>query len=278
MIEGKKFSQVYLDKGKPIKDSMRMRNRLSAYYWNTLHNYQNNIAKIIEIETGAKVPSGYETYILTDFIEKCNIRDLLDSITLIYQYLLDAGEGRLAFQWHQFVTKVFKEENVGYRLDKEGGVHFFIDEEFERNRSSLIAGVGTQPAVKEAFEKSYSFLDQDPPDTASSVKSIFEALEILYKHIVDAKDKDRLNSHGIQKLLKPILQKSLADNQIGSTAADHLMDGLCDWVDAGHMYRHGQKVEEPLPPPLDFAVLFISQGACYVRYLLPFAQSDSQGE
>ena len=272
MIEGKRFSQVYIDKGTSVSDSVRMRNRISAVYWDLLHSDSSDIVELIHRETGAKVPFLGNAFILTQFFEKCEIRDLLDSITIIFQYFfVSRGNPTKAKQWHQFVSRVFKEENVGYRLDEKGGVHFYIDEEFERNRSTLITVLTSQPAVKEAVERAYSFLDQDPPDTASAVRSIFEALEILYKHIVKAEGKDRLNSTGVQKKLKPILQQSLVNNQVASKAVDHLMDGLCDWIDAGHMYRHGQKLEEPSPPPLDYAVLFISQGSSYLRYLLPLA-------
>ena len=271
MIEGKRFSQVYLDKGNPVNDSKRMRNRLSAFYSVNVHDYTLNIVQIIHRDTGAKVPSGYESYIFTDFIEKCDIRDLLDSITLIFQYLLGSGRIRMAEQWHQFVTRVFKEENVGYRLDEKGGVHFFIDQEFEHNKSALLAGLSSQPAVQGSFEKAYSFLDQDPPDTSSAIKSMFESLEILYKHILKTEGKDRLNSNGVQKKLKPILQQVLSENPVASQACDHIMDSLCDWIDAGHMYRHGQNVERNSPPPIEFAVLFITQGTGFIRFLLPLA-------
>lgn len=270
MIEGKRFSQLYLDKGIPVRDSVRMRSRLSAVFDELFNSYQNDIAKLIHKETGVKVPYGYSSYIFSDFIEKCDIRDLLDSITLIFQYISN-HRTTLANHWHQLVTRVFKEENVGYRLDKKGGVHFFVDEHFERNRLSLIAGLGKHPAVKEALEKAHSSLDQDPPDTSSAVRSIFEALEILYKHIVNAEGKDRLNSMGVKNKLKPRLLQTLVENQIASKAAEHLLDGLCDWIDAGHLYRHGQKVQETLPPPIDLAVIFISQGVNYIRYFLPLA-------
>lgn len=269
MNEGMRFSQLYLDKGNPVNDSRRMRNRISAMYYDLLSNDSYKIVQLIHIETGAKVPVGVESYNLTYFFENCEIRDLLDSITLISKYLLRTNQQNKAVQWMQFISRIFKEENVGYQLDNKGGVHFFIDEEFERNRSAIIAGLSSQPAVKDAVEKSYSFLDQDIPDTASSIRSIFEALEILYKHIVKAEGKDRLNSTGVLNKLKPLLQQELVQNQITSKANDHMLDSLCDWIEAGHMYRHGQKLQEPSPPPLNYAVLFISQGASYIRYLLP---------
>jgi hypothetical protein len=270
MSEGKRFSQVYLDKGSPVNDSVRMRNRLSAFYRDNLDRHTSYIVQIIHRETGAKVRLGYERYIFTDFIEKCDICDLLDSITLIFQYLQGTEIG-IAGKWHMFVTRVFKEENVGYRLDKKGGVHFFIDQEFEHNKSALLAGLSSQPAVQGSFEKAYSFLDQDPPDTDSAIKSMFESLEILYKHIIKAEGKDRLNSNGVQKKLKPMLQQVLSENPVASQACDHMMDSLCDWIDAGHMYRHGQNVERNSPPPIEFAVLFITQGTGFIRFLLPLA-------
>ncbi len=36
----------------------------------------------------------------------------------------------------------------------------------------------------------------------------------------------------------------------------------------------GTIMVEPLPPPLDLAVLFLSQGAGFVRFLLPFAEQE----
>lgn len=174
--------------------------------------------------------------------------------------------------WHRFVMRVFKEENMGYRLDEKGGVHFFIDHEFEHNKSTLLAGLTSQPAVKGSFEKAYSFLDQDPPDTDSAIRSMFESLEILYKHIIKSEGKDRLNSIGVQNKLKPILQQAFSENPVASRACDHMMDSLCDWIDAGHMYRHGQKVDKLSPAPIELTVLFITQGAGFIRFLLPLAQ------
>ena len=244
MIEGARFSQIYLDKGIPVNDSVRMRNRVSAIYWEILRSDSKELVSLIHKETGAKVPFLVNSFSLSQFFEQCEIMDFLDSITIIYQFFLSTLKGGKAKQWHNFISRVFKEENVGYRLDGEGGVHFHIDEEFERNRASVITGLASHSAVCESFSKVYSFLDSSPPDTSSAIKAIFEALEIQYKHIVGAERKDRLNSHGLQKKIKPLFQQLHTENQIEVAAMNHLMDGFCDWVEAGHMYRHGQKVME----------------------------------
>ena len=273
MQKGQRFSQLYLDKGRPVNDSERMRNRISAYYVQNLYKFNDEIAALIKSGTGAVVPCNIG---VQEFFTKNEIRDVLDSITIIYKYCAENNNLNIANEWKNFVSHVFKEENVGYRLDEECGVHFFIDEEFERNKSAVIACLSesNQPAVLEAFKKSYSFLDQNTPDTASSIRSIFEATEILYKHIVNAEGKDRLNSSGVQDKLKPLVQDTLKSNSIAQDACNYMLNSLRNWIEAGHMYRHGQRIEEPLPPPLEFTVLYISQGASYIRYLLPFVPTN----
>ncbi len=271
MTEGKRFSQIYLEKGIPLKDSRRMRNRISAYYWDALERDSSSLVQLIHKETGAKVPYSMGGYMLTEFFEECEVRDLLDSVTLIYKYYKQRNNQQRADNWVQFASRVFKEENVGYRIDNQGGVHFFIDEEFENNKLSTIASLSHHPAVLETFEQSYDYLDQDPPHHASAIRSMFEAIEILYKHIIDAERKERLNSIGVQKNLKSLSQQKLAGKPVELAASDHMLDGLCDWIDAGHMYRHGQKIEEVEEPSIEFTVLFISQGATYIRYLLQYA-------
>lgn len=278
MQKGQRFSQLYLDKGRPVNDSERMRKRIGVYYYQNLNSDTSKLVSLIEMETGAEIPRGMTYYSMKDFFMENKIRDVLDSITIIYKYL--KAERSKCFnkaeQWKDFISRVFKEENVGYQLDEECGVHFFIDEEFERNKSAVIAGLSEskQQAVLEAFEKSYSFLDQKIRDTASSIKSIFEAVEILYKHVVHAEGKDRLNSSGVRDKLKPLLLETLKDNSVAQTACGHMLDSLSNWIEAGHIYRHGQKTDIPLPPPLEFAVLYISQGAAYIRYLLPLAPTN----
>jgi hypothetical protein len=123
-------------------------------------------------------------------------------------------------------------------------------------------------AALAAYEASLKFLDQSPPDTLNSVRNHFEALEIAYKHLVNAEPKSKLNSFGVQKELKPLFQRQYDGNEVAIKAMEHILDGFCDWIDAAHMYRHGQKIEQPQPPPLDFTVAFISQGSSYIRLLL----------
>lgn len=267
---GKRFSHLYMERGEPQKDSKRFRKRLSAYFNEHLDaSFNSSVVKAIEQELGVDVPVlgvGYRSFEL--FFDKSELRDVLDSITVIsnvLNYSIHYFPG-----WAKFVQRVFKEENLGYRLDGKGGVHYFVDEEFERNRFFALSCLtdSRYAAVATAFEDSYQKLDSNPADTKGSARSIFEAVEILYKLIINAEKKDRLNSFGIQKNLKPFIQKIYEHDITAATAANHLLDGLCDWIDALHMYRHGQKVEEPASPPMELTIEMLSLGATFLRWLV----------
>ena len=56
MNEGKRFSLLYLDRSEPLRDSKRFRNRLAAFYWESLDKYhENRISHSIQLEIGAEV-------------------------------------------------------------------------------------------------------------------------------------------------------------------------------------------------------------------------------
>ena len=266
-----RFSQLYLEKGQPSQDSTRMRNRASAAYSGFLFNYSKDIVSLIHEETGAKVPFFVSSYSIPNFFEQSEIRDFLDSITLIFVHLNRVRQKDTANRWKSFMSRVFKEENLGYAIDDDGVVHYYVDEEFARSRSSTIAGLENHRAVKDLFEKAFSFLDSTPPDTSSAIKVMFEAVEVLYKHIISDEGKDRLNSRGVLSKIKPLLEATNQSNPTELTASNHLLDALCDWIDAGHMYRHGQKLDEPSTPSVDFTVYYLSQGANHIRFLLKIA-------
>src|SRR4030095_1592380 len=96
-------------------------------------------------------------------------------------------------KWKQFVARVLIEENLGYRLDPKCGVHYFVDEEFERNRVSTLGGLDDPKytGVRDAYEAAYRHMDSDPPDSKAAVRSMFESLEILVRQMVPTKNLNR---------------------------------------------------------------------------------------
>jgi hypothetical protein len=62
--------------------------------------------------------------------------------------------------------------------------------------------------------------------------------------------------------------KVYAGNQPSIDAGTQLLQGMKDWITAAQPYRHGQEVEEPTEPPIEFVVAFLSAGAVYMRWLV----------
>lgn len=72
--------------------------------------------------------------------------------------------------------------------------------------------------------------------------------------------------------LKPIAQKLHSGNPSAVSFGDQMLEGFAKWVSAGHKYRHGQKTEEPVAPPFDMAVAYVSAGASHIRFLASLDQ------
>ena len=270
--KGQRFSQVYLKRDNKLKDSRRFRKRLGTFYAKV---NINNLYKTLHEELGVEVPyHSLGGYSIGSFFEEADIRDVLDAITIIYK---KQGHEAYANKWHQFVSRVFREEGLGYSLDEEGGVHYYIDEEFEINRHSTISALGDPKygAVLSALEDGYGKLDASPPDAKNAIRMTFEAMEILYKIMVDSGAKDRLNVAGVKAKVVPLAKSIYGEDTTEGEVIKGLLDGFCDWINSCHMYRHGQKGEELKDPPIELAVGIISMGASYLRLLVHI---DSQGK
>ncbi len=132
---GERFSHVYIPRGTPTQDSERFRRRIAAYFFQNCASAADECFTFINIELGVDLAyaSSYRLSIAR-FFQSGQLRDVLDAITLVWRVLI----GSSADRWRSFVQRVLEEENVGYRLDEHAGVHYFVDEEFERNRSATI--------------------------------------------------------------------------------------------------------------------------------------------
>jgi len=269
--QGKRFSLVYLARGTPAKDSQRFRNRLSAYFWENLQKDHNDrIKTAMQREAGIAVPYiNNWGFSVADVFKKGDLRDVLDSITIVHQVLMTVGWKVPASHWRTFVERALREENVGYTVDQDCGVHYFVDQEFEHNRAATLSVLDSPRygAVRAAFEDSYRHLDNDPRDTKAAVRSIFESLEILTKQMVETKN---LNRWIVENTLKEKCLSLVKEGPIALAVTDGLFSSIADWVDALHNYRHGQATEEPISPTDELAIHIISSGSAHIRWLAQF--------
>lgn len=261
---GERFSQVYLERGAPARDSKRFRNRLALYVSSVVpYNFQQMLGQVMGRTLGIEVPSVGEAYIPSEVFKQGELRDVLDSITLLYRLCLQRLAGQLAADWLEHVARAMTEENVGYRVDEQGGVHYYVDQEFEQNRAATVAVLQHHKlaGALAAHEDAYRHLDGG--DTKAAVRSIFETVEIIARLVCP--ETKNLNRWLAENTLK---QKCLAVMPADPTeqrVASGMFDSLAEWVDGLHNYRHGQGVPEPVDPSEQLAVFALSSGSAYAR-------------
>lgn len=281
---GQRFSLIYLRDGQPATDSPRLRKRLARQLEELCGDWQSQsrFGRHFVTETGAQVSHNAGTYYTNSIFDQGELRDVLDAITVFYGWLKQQhDEEREKYrairygisprakhtEWSQFVARALREENVGYRLDEACGVHYFVDEDFERGRLATLVGLGSPllANARQAYEDAFRHLDSTPRDTKAAVRSVFEAAEILAKQIVPVAQ--RLNGKIIEGELRTKCIAALGGDATEQKALASVFDSFGEWVTAMHLYRHGQAGDEPVAPSEELAVHAISTGSAYIRLL-----------
>lgn len=276
--QGQRFSLVYLRRDEQLEDSDRMRRRLgAAIHAHNREGFNEYMARRLGIEYDGL---NYQSFWM-EFCQKISLPDVLDLITVLSDYLLDlyiTGDEykRRHARSHaplflKDVRQIFDEERVRYTVDDRGGVHLRVDEQFEVTRAATVLGMGDPryAAALASLEAGYKALDSAPPDGRESIRDVFGAAENVFKQMFGA---DRLANHLIDKHLKAAVG-GLDWNKEALEAGDVMCDALKNWATAAHKYRHETGRPEPHQPPLDFAVLMVSQGTAFVRWLVVVHQA-----
>jgi hypothetical protein len=271
---GQLFSMIYCDRDVPIRDSEYFRRRIGSFCQTELDEYHPELAKFLTHETGIPIENYHYYYKIEDFFLKIEPVRMLNAITLVWRFLGTKDAIKLK-SWYDFVQRTLREENLSYRIDEQCGVHYLIDDEFNRNKVSALKCLerAKYAGVKAAFEDAHRHLDSS--DTKASVRSIFESLEIIIRQMVETQN---LNRFAVEKLLKPlVLERDKSDNT-ALNSIERVFNGFAQWVDGMHFYRHGQGEQEPTAPPIEFAVFVLSSGASYLRWLVDIDSIVNQQE
>ena len=243
--KGKRFSHVYIERGEPTADSARMRHRLASLLSNVDELKAFGWMAIDEL--GVTIPYvGDGAFRWRLFLEECELKDVLDIVSLAYRYL---SENRRTIrrapeamaQWRREVSRILAEENVSYRLDEDAGVHFAIDGEFESNRAATIAILGSPryANVRTEFEAG---LAQLPENGKAAIRGTFTAAEGLFRLMFASAP--RLGSKEIEGHLGPALRRVYTGDTVALRSAPKLLGSFKEWVDAAHFYRHEAGKEE----------------------------------
>jgi hypothetical protein len=265
---GQLFSRVYLERGKPIADSKRFRKRIAAFISGGDLIPTDHIAKNIRIELGVDVPYGLAGYNINEFIEEALIADVLSALTIITRNLKYPGAHKKI--WIEFVQRVFDEENIHYKIDEKGGVHYLVDEEFERNRSATLFALEDEryKAVRTAYDSAFAGLDPTNTNSKDALRNIFEAIETLYKIMIGATGSENINKQGIKMHIQPKALNLYGTDETAKRATEKYIESMCDWISAVHDYRHGQNTQEPVQPPTELVIALLASGANYIRWLI----------
>ncbi|GAB6127228.1 hypothetical protein JCM14124_29340 [Humidesulfovibrio idahonensis] len=228
-------------------------------------------------ELGTYIPS-YDTgrVIWGTFFYDASIEDVLDSITIYFKKIwrLTGNRDSCNFIFRE-VSRIFKEENVRYRIDAQCGVHLAIDSEYECSTASAVAGLGNPryTAAKHAFDAAQAAQDRADPDFKEALRNVFEAVEVVFKLILP--EVPRISSGDIIAKLKPRMTTIYAGSETATKVAGQYLDSLCDWVSSVHNYRHGQPLETAPQPPIALSVALMSSGVAYLRWLIEIDQALS---
>lgn len=257
--EGQRFSHVYLDSGDPIQDSPRMRVRMRSLVM-TIDSLRTST--IVEDELGVE----FRTW--REFFDHAATRDVLDLVTVGYQHVAKQRfTANMHVAWLQGVQRIFEEENVHYRVDSRGGVHFYFDKEFGRATAAAI-GILQSPRYAnslDAFNKGLSALAGAPPDGKAAIRGIFTASEGLFRLMFP--DVERLASKATDRL-RHLIQLSYPGDRPAQEAAEKMLLSFRGWIDAAQEYRHEEGRPDTIAqPPLTLAVYLVSCGAAHLRWL-----------
>jgi hypothetical protein len=258
---------------------MRFRRRLAGYVNLEFARFHfddvRHIIKLIVARTGADVKSQGGTFdTLTSFFISSEVIDLLDSITIVAdglswigQKISSVNQLQYAKLWVSFVRTALSEENLNYHIDDNGVVHPFIDQEFEKNRTSALDALASERFcnARHDFEEAMRHLRNG--EGKQAIRMLFPAVESAAKVLVPGSFA-RLMPNEVDRYFRPKLEEKYKNNELAIIAGQQLLDGFKCWIIASQQYRHGQPTNDMAEPPTDFLVAYLSSGATYLRWII----------
>ncbi|WP_421697902.1 hypothetical protein [Ancylobacter sp.] len=257
------YSRAYMQPEALLPDSRRLRVRLAAIA-SQFELTHDDMARLIRRKLGVEVPSSAYGHHFSDWLLKCEVRDLLDFVTLGVVMLT----GRESERYIKEVAAAFAEENVAYEVTSRGEVRPKVDNEFAATIQAALARMDRDRyrAIRKEFEEGQAALTAVNPDWSRSTYHTFRANEILFKLIDPAQP--RLAADKAEQVYTPLVQAAYVGNRHLILEATSALRGYKNWINAAHFERHAPGSEEPHDMPQSLGALMVSQGASYLRWLL----------
>ena len=274
--EGNLFSHNYHRPAQRISESERFRRRIAI----KIHQVHPNLHDATNAELGLGLSydkihrqSRWENHSID-----LDLKDLLDLITLTFRQLKmeDHRKRRQSFNvsensdFIEDISRIFEEEYVHFRLDQEGGVHYFIDAEFEQARHAAIQTLSAKRYVnvRDEVEHAYRLLRDPVSNPSDAIHKIFKANEVLFKLIFTGTQ--NLGTKTIRNHLNPKIDQKYSDDKTSKSASSKLSTQYAAWVEGAHFYRHGQASEAVESVPEEIMHQYMTAGTAWLRWLQTF--------
>jgi len=267
------FSRKYISVEK-VEDSDRARNRFIAMFEELRYASDfpaGELAKDIKLKLGVQVPFQERHrgcfYYFDSWYQRCELRDWLDSITLLYLKL----QGETQNEFMLFTNEIFIDAGLPYEINDTGSVGYRVDAEFARDINATICGLKQNnfKGANDKFIEGVSILYSLDGNNGTAIYTIFQSLENIFRIIFP--NVSRLGTKEIKEQLKKSTLETIYEGR-NINAMSRIVIAFCEWVNACHQYRHADGKLEKSDVPLDVAVLIISNGSAYLRWLLDFKQ------
>lgn len=258
--EGELFIRNYLRSPVKLSDSMKARRRVAAKFLDSMDLSQiNKFPGLVKGELGVDYPyiNGWHH---NGFWEKVEIGDFLSAITLwLRQRPHQLAEAR----------RILEQEDLHYRIDDKGGVHFLVDAEFSALVETTLAGLGKPQftAARAALQEGMKALAPTNPSGKGLIRGVFEAVESVFLVVIGPDTANRLNKQAVDKYLKPVLVERYKAFPEAEDKVGRMLEIFSAWVNDAHPYRHGAPFEQVHEAPLELAVLSATGGMGFIRLL-----------
>ncbi|MEJ8310200.1 hypothetical protein [Agrobacterium larrymoorei] len=258
--EGELFTRNYLRRHTKLSDSIKARRRVAACFLASMSADQlNKFPSIVQRELGVDYPY-VNGWFHNGFWQKTDIGDFLSAITLwIRQAPNQLAEAR----------KILEQEDLHYKIDDKGGIHFLVDAEFSSAVEAALSGLNKPEftAARAALEEGLKALSPQKQSGKGVIRGVFEAVESSFLVVIGPNTANRLNKQSVDGYLKPILLDRYGAFPDAEDKVSRMLETFNAWVKEAHLYRHGAPFEQVHEAPLELALLSATSGMAFIRLL-----------
>lgn len=270
---GQLFTTVYRDRGEARHDDPKFRVQLNHALWEIFSKEFFALGRYLGGHAGVTVPNSEGTmgfyYRFDDYLNECPLDELLDFLTHVVHFAEAKGMRSYGYTWIDRVRAALDTHNMAYEMDKLGGMHHKVDAAFARSQELTLTCLADArfEAARANTEAAFDCLTAIHQSAKMAVVNIFMAAESVFKLVLGKGVS--LTSASVGKEFRSLVQARISGcDQATSQSFNALVSSFADWVDACHPYRHGQKDPNLVEPPMDLAILLVTQGADLIRWLV----------